>query len=366
MSEPRGILMTIAELGIGGAERLLVELATAFATRGDRVAAAAAPGPLAADLEAASIPWSALPPPSRTAAATVAAARRLGGVTRSARPDLIHAHNVRIAVASALGSRAVWPRPPVLVTFHGVTPSEYRSAARALRLADLIVCVSRSTADQLVEAGGPAARTEVIVNAVPSVPPLPASRRAELDRELELDGAPVVAIVGRLAEQKRHDRFLDAAAIVHQRVPDAVFVVVGDGALREPLARRAAELGLGPHVRFTGARGDARDVIARADVLVFSSDWEGLSLVALEALAAGTPVVSTDVQGMREALGADAGVVVDERSADALAQAVVSLLNAPNDRARMGDAGRARHRDRYSMDVMIDAYAAAYDRLVTS
>ncbi len=365
MSHQRRVLMTIAELGIGGAERLLVELATAFAERGDLVAAAAAPGPLAADLEAAGIRWSMLPPPSRGVATTLATVRRLGGLTRAGRPDLIHAHNVRIAAASALGARAARPRPQVLVTFHGVTPPEYGAAARALRLADRIVCVSRSTADQIIEAGVPAARTEVIVNAVPDAPPLSPARRDELDREFALGNAPAIAIVGRLVEQKRHDRFLEAAGLVLERIPDAVFLVVGDGSLRESLERLTADLGLADHVRFAGARQDARDLIARADLLVFSSDWEGLSLVALEALAAGTPVVSTDVQGMREALGEDAGIIVPEPSAGALAVAIVSLLAAPSARERMGDAGRARHRDRYSMAAMIDAYAAAYDRLLT-
>jgi glycosyltransferase involved in cell wall biosynthesis len=113
----------------------------------------------------------------------------------------------------------------------------------------------------------------------------------------------------------------------------------------------------------TGPRADARLLIARSDVVAFSSDWEGLSLVALEALAAGAPIVSTDVPGTDEVLESGAGIAVPH-SASALADAIAGLLGDPARRREMGDAAQRLHRDRFSTERMVDQYLALYDRSV--
>jgi glycosyltransferase involved in cell wall biosynthesis len=112
-----------------------------------------------------------------------------------------------------------------------------------------------------------------------------------------------------------------------------------------------------------GARSDARDLIARADVLVFSSDWEGLSIAALEALAAGTPVVATDVQGMRELLQTGAGSVVALDDGEALGDEIVSVLRSPSRLTAMGAAGRALVGRDFALDTMITAYEQLYRQL---
>jgi glycosyltransferase involved in cell wall biosynthesis len=199
----------------------------------------------------------------------------------------------------------------------------------------------------------------VIPNAVALARPDPGARAA-LDAELGLGDGPLVGIVGRLVAQKAHEQFLAAMADVVRAVPAAQALVVGDGPRRAELEALAAASGLGGHVTFTGARRDARALIERFDVLVFSSRWEGLSIAALEALAAGTPVVSTDVEGMRELLAGGAGSLVPLGSADALASAVVELLRSPELRAGMGAAGRELVARRYAPDAMRDAYLALY------
>ena len=153
----------------------------------------------------------------------------------------------------------------------------------------------------------------------------------------------MVSVVGRLVPQKAHDRFLRAAKIVRESVPEARFLIVGDGELRASTEALAAELGLADAVLFTGIRGDATTIIARSDLLVFSSTWEGLSIAALEALARGVPVVSTAVEGTRELLSEGAGVVVPHDD-EALAAAIVECLGDPakrNGSARPGGASIA-------------------------
>ena len=169
----------------------------------------------------------------------------------------------------------------------------------------------------------------------------------------------MVAAVGRLMAVKAPERFLDAARLVAAEVPETVFLVVGDGPLRTALERRAA----GVDVRFLGRRPDARRLIGRADVLVVSSESEGLSVVTLEALAAGVPVVSTPATGMAELLEAGAGIVTGRPDARLLAEAVVSLLGDPSAREAHGAAGRALVERRHGLTAMADAYQGLFERV---
>jgi glycosyltransferase involved in cell wall biosynthesis len=139
----------------------------------------------------------------------------------------------------------------------------------------------------------------------------------------------------------------------------ARFLIAGEGPLRATLEARRDELGLGARVTFLGPRSDARELMARADLVVFSSDWEGLSIAALEALAAGTPVVTTPVEGMGLLLG-DAGVVAPDFSPGALGGCIEALLADPHRRAAMGEAGRALVAQRFSPAAMLDAYERLY------
>ncbi|OLE36374.1 MAG: hypothetical protein AUG48_07590 [Actinobacteria bacterium 13_1_20CM_3_68_9] len=139
---------------------------------------------------------------------------------------------------------------------------------------------------------------------------------------------------------------------------------MGDGPLRRRLESLAEGLALTGAVRFTGLRRDARPLIARSDVVAFSSDWEGLPMVALEALAAGVPVVSTEVEGMSELLGTGAGVVVPP-DADALAREIVALIRAPDRRAQMGRTGRERIATEFSVERMVAAYQGLYRELAS-
>jgi glycosyltransferase involved in cell wall biosynthesis len=361
------ILLTSSSMGVGGAERVVAMLAAGLAARGHEVALAAPPGMRDADLEGVAHVRLLLDDHRRALAGAAGTARQLAAAIRRVRPEVVHAQNVKSAGLSALAVRAAAPapRPPVLATFHGVLPAEYRRAATILRRTRHVVCVSDDLRVRLTEAGVPSARVSVIHNAVEAAGALAPARRAELDAELGLGGpGPVVAIVGRLVPQKAHGRFLRAARRVADALPDARLLIVGDGELRDAVRAERDALGLADRVLMTGARSDARDLIARADVLVFSSDWEGLSIAALEALAAGTPVVATDVQGMRELLATGAGSVVALDDGTALGDELVALLRDAPRRTAMGAAGRALIEGEFALDTMVDAYERGYRMLL--
>jgi glycosyltransferase involved in cell wall biosynthesis len=141
------------------------------------------------------------------------------------------------------------------------------------------------------------------------------------------------------------------------------FLIVGDGPRRTELEARASALGVQDIVRFTGARDDARALIALSDLLVFSSDWEGLSIAALESLAAGTPIVTTDVQGMRELLADGVGAIVPGFDPADLAASISELLDDPPRRQEMARRGRERIAAEFSSAAMRGAYADAYRAL---
>jgi glycosyltransferase involved in cell wall biosynthesis len=351
-------------MGVGGAERVVVESLRNVAEHGEEIALLAAPGPLDSDL--AGLPLRRWPlPPGRSKRALLGGVATAGRAVASFRPDIVHAHNVRVAALTRVGIQAARPlgRPPLLVTYHGVPEAETKTAARLLRLADAVVCVSAGLEAQLAANGVPAERLSVIPNGVPDAAPLEPARAASLRAELGiLPEAPLVAVVGRLVPQKAHDRFLRAAARVHAAVPEARFLVIGDGPLRAESEALAADLGLAGSVVFTGLRSDATDLIALSDLLVFSSIWEGLSIAALEALARGVPVVSTEVDGSTELLASGAGVVVPQDDV-ALADGIIDVLADPGARRRMGAEGLRLHAERFSTARMMQRYRALYAAL---
>jgi glycosyltransferase involved in cell wall biosynthesis len=358
------VLLSVAELAAGGAERMVVELAAGLRVRGDEIAVAADTGPFDRLLRDSGIERHVLPGRGRSPITAARAIRRLRVAMRAFRPDLVHSHNVK-ATGIAAVARMKPPRRarvPLLTTFHGVRREEYRRAAAVLRRADFVVCVSQDLVDGLAGSGLSRERMKVIRNAVPPAEPLTPSARESIDRELRLDGRPVVSMVGRLVPQKAPQRFVEAAARIAADNPDCAFLVVGDGPLRTTLDQLSRRLGVWGQFRFTGVREDARQLIARSDVLAFSSDWEGMSVVALEALAAGVPVVSTDVEGARELLADGPGVVVP-RAAEPLADAIAELLRTPSRRAEMGRIGRARIAAEYSVAGMVTAYRELYAEL---
>jgi glycosyltransferase involved in cell wall biosynthesis len=334
-------------MSVGGAEQLVIALAHGFMDRGHQVLVSGPAGPLDADLPAG-IERMTLPGRGRSPLGVAESALRLRAGMRRFRPDSVHASNVRVTVEAGAAARLAFGprRPPVIATFQGIAAGEYRAAARLFRAADHVACVSEDLAAGMRAQGFPPARLSVIHN-VARPPVAPAQ---------DLGARPLVAAVGRLVPQKNHRRLLDAIALV----PEAHLLIVGDGPLRGEIEARVRELGLGDRVRLAGLRLDAPAIIAGADLLVFSSDWEGQAVAALEALAAGTPVVSTPAHGMTALLASGAGLVAPSMEAADLAACIREVLADPARRAAMGEAGRALVAERHALPVVLDAYERLY------
>lgn len=218
--------------------------------------------------------------------------------------------------------------------------------------------LSRRLRDDL---GVPGRKLRVVHNGIPvprSVPKIDDELRGSL-----LQGAnrPIVLTAARLHEQKGHEHLLEAA--VH--VPRALFVLAGDGPERERLEARARDIGIEDRVRFLGLRDDVGALLAACDLFVLPSLYEGLPLSVLEAMAVARPVIATSVGGTAEAvIDGENGLVVPPADPAALAAAINSLLSDPARATRMGQAGRARVIESFSIESMVRGVEAVYDEVL--
>ncbi|WP_017559655.1 glycosyltransferase family 4 protein [Nocardiopsis baichengensis] len=266
-----------------------------------------------------------------------AAAARLSGLLAGA--GVVHAHGVRAgAMCVAAGAR------PLAVTVHNAPPRlsgprslVYPALERVVALgADAVLGVSGDLVERMRALG--ARRTGRAVVAAPPMPP-PARTRERVRADLGLSGdRPLLLVVARLAEQKGLPVLLDALPGAAGGGADPLVAVAGEGPLRPVLERRIAAEGL--PVRLLGHSGDVAGLLAAADAFVLPSWWEGPSLVVMEALRAGLPVVATRVGGIAD-LYEDCALLVPPGDPAALAAAVRRVLEEPGLSARLACAARA-------------------------
>lgn len=348
------VLHVISEMGAGGAESLVAEMVR----RGSEVgwtSGLASSGGLRQDelLTQADVAVFPVPLAGRRPVGVASAALGLRRAIRSFDPALIVGHNVGSTFSAALAAGPLLRRVPLITVFHGVGDADYSTAARILsRAPHHVVAVSGAIAERLRAAGLTQTPVTVIPNAVSS----PTLSSAELARrELGVDpGAPVALCLARMVEQKRHDILLEAWSTLDR---PATLLLAGDGPLRPALEAQAETLGLGESVRFLGVRTDVGRLLSAADVTTLSSDWEGLPIAVLESMAAGRPVIATNVDGVSEAVGSDAGLIVPRRDPAALGVALAMGLFDADTRRVMSMAAIDRISERHDPSRMMRTYA---------
>ena len=293
--------------------------------------------------------------------------RALVRLVAAADPELVHLHSAKAGLA---GRAAVRGRRTTVFQPHAwsfeVSGAQRRAALAwerfaARRWTDLVLCVSETERRRAQECGM-RARFATVPNGIDLVrhPAAGEAERRLARARLGLGDDPLVLALGRLSEQKGQDVLLRAWPAVLERVPEAELLLVGDGP-----ARAALEAQRRPRVRFEGARTDASDWLAAADVVAMPSRWEGFSLVMLEAMASARSVVSTDVAGAREAL-AGAGAIVPVGATQPLADALAERLTDLALAAREGAEGRRRAERDFDLASVTARVVQLYDELLAS
>lgn len=182
-------------------------------------------------------------------------------------------------------------------------------------------------------------------------------------KELNLPcGARVIIHVGSLKPQKNHEGLLQVFRKVVDAVPDTSLLLVGDGPLRPAVQNQVGRLGLDRHVRFLGRRRDATALMQMADLFLFPSHHEGLSIALMEANAVGLPIVASDIPGNREATeDGHSARLHDVTDIDGMAASVVELLHNPAERRRLGENGQKTYESNFSIEASITRLTALYD-----
>jgi len=223
------------------------------------------------------------------------------------------------------------------------------------------ICASLAIQNMLIDDGIPHNRTTVVyegidLTLVDKAPQLDVHKEFGIPIE-----APLICNVAALTAHKGQRHLIDAAALVVREVPEARFLIVGTGELKDTLKRQIRRLHLENNVILTGFRTDTLSILNGIDLFVMSSVTEGLGTSVLDAMAAGLPVISTRAGGIPESVvDGETGILVPVGDQTWLAQALVALLRAPTERVKFGEAGRRRAHNIFSADRMVDEIVSVY------
>lgn len=311
----------------------------------------------------------------------LAATRALRRIIRNLRPQIVHTHSSKAGILGRYAAHAEGV-PVVVHTIHGLPFHPYEAGWRnalykwlerkAARWSDRIVCVADAMADQAVAAGVAArAKFITIYSGMETEAFLAcAGERQAMRAKLGFrDDEFVIGKVARLFELKGHEYVVQAAKRIREAHPNVRFLFVGDGVLRQAIEEQACRLGVRDAVVFAGLvpASQVPAYLAAMDALVHASLREGLARVLPQALLAGKPVVSFDVDGAREVvIPGQTGWLVPPKSVDGLVASLCEAIERPERAAEMAARGRELCRERFRWQTMVSRLDALYRELLAA
>jgi len=290
--------------------------------------------------------------------------KAFGRLFQEFRFSLIHVHaGIEYAVAASLASRE-FSRIPMVFTVHGYpdVASYLVSGIFANRLVDEVICVSDAERKKAETYGWSKAKLSVIHNGVPTpqVQDEPCRIRANWNIP---ETAYVIGTIARLERAKGIKYLIAAMPRVISRYPNTVLMIVGDGSKRSELSSLSLELGIAENVIFTGQLQDPSPILSIMDVFVLPSLREALGIAILEAMAFSLPVVATCVGGIPEAvIHNETGILLPPGNSEAMASALINLLENPAMRKAYGSAGKKRFLEHFTDSAMARQTLAVYRR----
>ena len=367
------VLLVVNSLGYGGTERMIERLVTALEGRGDvlfTIVTLEGKGPIGARLQKDGRDVRPLGLAGGAARQILGGRRAIRRLLRSERFDLIHSFLYRSHSACRL-ARIGDAAPPLISSERCLGDNRSLGIRVVNRLtgawSERVLAVSRAVAETVVRRDRvPEEKVAVVPNGIEEAQADP-RRRARLRRALGLpDDHALLLFLGRLHDEKGPDLLVGALERLRRIHPGgwrAAFV--GDGPLREAIARRVAGLGLGDRVAVTGSRRFVAPWLDAADLLVLPSREEGMPVAALEAMMRGRPVVGTAVGGTPEVVThGRTGLLVPAEDEAGLAHALADLIRDATRRRAMGAEAAAEARRRFTLERMADATLAEYRRLL--
>ncbi len=354
---PLTILTVIAPHRYSGAERIAVTLAEGLRDRGHRVVFACKhQEQFVAEMTRRGLECASTRISGKVSPASL---YRVARIARDIKADIIHTHLSTGAWWGSFAGRLLGI--PVLAHVHAL------NTKTCFVYADMLAACSHGVKDHMVSQGVPEERVRVIYNGIDAarlatLRPIP-DVRADLGLT---DGEPVVGVAAHLTPKKGQRYVIEAAAILSRKRPDLLCYLVGEGDQYEELRQLAESLGVSDRIRFTGYRPDAQDLMQAMDIVILPSvAKEGLGVCLVEAGAVGKPVIGSNAPGINEVIAdGKTGVLVQPANAQALAEAMDRLIGDPELRRRMGEAGRQRVREVFTLRHMVDQTEALYREMI--
>jgi sugar transferase (PEP-CTERM/EpsH1 system associated) len=360
------VMHIIEDLENGGAERVLVTLVSGLAPQRFRplVCCLTKKGRMAAELEARGIPVVTM---NKQPKLDLAMLFRLRKLMREQKIDIVHTH---VFTANFWGRlAAIFANVPVLITHEHSTftvDNRYRRWIETvlIRRTNKVITVSENLRNRLVSEGGLPPSVIMAIHNGLRLQPQSANeaRRAQLRRELGLEKFDhVIGTVGRLEPRKNYPLLLEAMATLLARHPRTALLMVGSGPEEEKLQQQAHNLGINQQVVFTGYRSDISDLLGLMSTFCLSSITEGISMAILEAMAAGVPVVATQVGGNAEIIpDREHGMLVPSGDVAALANALSETLSNRDAAIKIAKNGQKRVCEFFSERHMIQRIEGLY------
>jgi glycosyltransferase involved in cell wall biosynthesis len=371
------VLQLITRLDKGGAPRIFLKLIRGLKEEGIEIVMASGPSQQPEEeprgfSQRFHIPYYPLPHLRRNISPLhdALALLEIIALIRKEKPDLLHTHTTK---AGILGRVAGWiTRTKTIHTPHGHLFYGYFGKGKerfyvlleqlAARLCERIITISEDERREYLHRGiGNAKKVATVYNGIDTRQFPGDGKRVRAEQGIA-QGVPIVGFVGRLEQVKGPDRFVEAAKEVRAAYPQAYFVMVGDGPMKEELMRMTRGI-LDFHL--VGYREDIPDLMAALDLVMIPSLNDGFNLVAVEAMASSKPIVATAVGGLPEVVG-DGGILVKPEDTKGLALEIIRLINAPDLRKQIGEKGRKRAEALFDWDVCLQKTLDIYHQVVGS
>jgi glycosyltransferase involved in cell wall biosynthesis len=359
------VLHVTQRLLMGGAEKVIVDVVTHLDRAGFQPSVwVFEEGDRDAGCRSAGIPFEVV---KRGRLPSLLFMAKLARMMVSREIDVVHCHGVAATVHAGLAARLA--RKPVIVTVHGRSAFGVRSGVMGLKLikgvGGKVVAVSEPLRQELASECGidPGAITTIHNGIDPEEYVVSVERSAALRRAMGLDGCIVIGTVGNLRNEKGQRFLIEAMPEIVKRFPNTRLLIVGaDGAgILGELTGLAERLGLGGHIRFLGQRRDIPELLAMFDIVVQPSLTEGISIAILEAMAAGRPMVATNVGGNPTLIiDGENGILVPPSNPGRLAEAVSALIADTAGRDSMSRAAGQRVRNVFSIGACVSGYERLY------
>jgi glycosyltransferase involved in cell wall biosynthesis len=298
------------------------------------------------------------------------------------KPDIVHTHSAKAGILGRYAADSIGRETKIVHTIHGLAFHPYQNSLincfyiavekAAGARTDAFICVADAMTAQALAAGiGSPDKFTTAYSAIEEndfLKPIEQQQKADFRRKFDIsENAIVLVAIARLFHLKGHEFIIESAKTLADRFPNVLWLFVGDGVLADKYKQQIKDLGLIERFRFTGLLPPNQMplVIQSSDILVHCSLREGLARTLPQALLAGKPAISFDVDGAREVVNENTGRLIEPKNIDRLTAACAELIQDKSLREKLGAQGRESVKAKFSPETMVDTIEAVYRQLVS-